>query len=102
MGGKIPDRVKKLARARGIHVFSVGDPAILLYEHKGKTYQKLVEITKASWGGPVTTGGRPGYRDPELIEYEVRSEQGGVLGVCALSLRPGNILDRISTALELD
>ena len=94
--GRLPDAVTELARKRGIHIYSIGDPAVLVYHHKGKAYRKMVEVT-----GVHAPSSKGVPHDPDLVHYEVITEHGGELKVCALSLRPGSAIDRIALALEL-
>ena len=101
-GGGGPDEGKAIARAQGTHVFNHGEPAVLLYKHKDRVFNVPVKVVRAAWMGPVTKSGEVSSRAPDAIKYTVMSENGGTMCVGAPSLRPGNVLDRISIALELD
>jgi hypothetical protein len=97
----IPLRIKEIARARGLHTFDVGDPAIMLHQHKDKTITKKVTVVRVTWYAPLTKGGKLSLKYPEGLSYTVRSGGGGTMTVGARSLRPGTAIDRIALALEL-
>jgi len=98
---QIPSRIKEIARARGLHTFEPGDPAVMLYHHKGKVFTKPVTVERADWAAPPTKSGSPSLRHPQNIMYTVVSAGGGTMTVGAESLRPGGVLDRIVLGLEL-
>jgi len=98
---QIPSRIKEIARAQGLHTFEVGDPAVMLYHHKGKVFTKPVTVERAEWAAPPTKNGSPSLRHPQSIMYTVVSAGGGTMTVGASSLRPGGVLDRIVLGLEI-
>lgn len=67
-----------------------GDVATLLYHRKGRTYRLQVTVEQVI-GRSVRLGGPL---------YIVRSPGGGEVTTTGAELRPGNILDRIASALE--
>jgi len=100
-GGKVSTKLKKLARARGLHIFNAGDTAVLLRRHKDRTFKALVTVVKASWSEPLTKNGNVSVRALRGITYTVKSELGGVMTVGASSLRPGGVLDRMALELQI-
>jgi len=81
--------------------FSLGDPAVLIYTKKDRTAKILVTITQVLYSMSLGTesSASPVHR---VVGYRVRSETGGELTTSPDSLRPGNALDHIVTALEND
>jgi len=83
-------------------VFSAGDQALLLYEHKGRTYNVPVVVERAVWAVDESfTLVRPRAPRTDMV-YVVKSELGGTMTVRAQDLRPGTVLDRIVAAIESD
>lgn len=70
--------------------YQPGDVATLLYHRKGRTYRLQVVVEQVIARG-VRLGGPL---------YLVRSPGGGEVTTSGAELRPGNILDRIASALE--
>jgi len=101
INGDIPHRIKEIARAQGLHVFDVGDPAVVLHQHKDRTITKTVTVTMVTWTAPLTKAGYLSLRHPEGLSYTVVSAGGGTMTVGARSLWPGSAIDRIALALEL-
>jgi len=83
-------------------VYAAGDEAILLYSHKGRTYQIPVVVEKSVWEPDHRFScEKPSKASPD-IAYVVRSVLGGTMTVGSRHLRHGSVLDRIAIALEFD
>ena len=79
--------------------FSCGDLVIYTYTKKTRRAKSLVTIIRVLESAYFDLESSTPLR-LETDAYGIRSEFGGELTVSAENLRPGNVLDRINSALE--
>jgi hypothetical protein len=81
--------------------FSLGEQVLLTIRRGRHRCRALVTISENIWRVSLDRESVDGTRTV-LISYKVRSAHGGELVVDPENLRSGNILDRISDAIEED
>jgi len=84
------------------YLFAAGQEAVLLYKHKGRTYQIPVTVVMAVWESDHSFTSKKPTKPRADISYVVKSSLGGTMTVSGALLRPGGTLDRIAIALEFD